>query len=332
MNTGTPMNTFAWLVKREYWENRGGFLWTPAIVAVVFLSIMLIVLISAEFIARQNGIDINGIRLEQLTRHLGPEEMAKMQAGMDIGLLTLGFPIGIALFFVVFFYGIGALYNDRSDRSALFWKSLPISDASTVLSKVAAAIVLAPVLATFAMIALQLGFLILMSLYALLHGINPFPLLWSPTHLLSLWAKLLVALPVNALWALPTVGWLLLCSSFARSKPFLWAVLVPVLAGALVSYLGVMHFVSSTSGWFWHNIVGRALLSIIPGGWLDTTNMSHGFARADVEGPAAIISSLSFEAIGQAVTSPDFLIGIVAGAVMIAGAVYFRRQRTESYA
>jgi len=332
MNAVTPVNKFTWLLKREYWEHRGGFFWTPMITAMVILAIMILVLVSAEFLANQNGVNINGIHLEQLTKHLGVSEIEKMHAGVDIGLLSLSFPIGIALFFVVLFYGIGALYTDRSDRSALFWKSLPISDLSTVLSKVAAATLVAPILAMAAIIALQLGFLVLMSLYALLHGINPFPLLWSPTHLLSLWAKLLVALPVNALWALPTIGWLLLCSSFARSKPFLWAVLVPVLAGALVSYLGVMHFVSSTSGWFWHNIVGRALLSIIPGGWLDTTNMSHGFARADVEGPAAIISSLSFEAIGQAVTSPDFLIGIVAGAAMIAGAIYFRRQRTESYA
>ena len=332
MNAGTPMNTFSWLVKREYWEHRGGFLWTPAIISLAFLAIMMLVLLWAEFMARQNGIQINGIHLDQLRRQLGSDEIEKMHSAMDVGLLTLGIPIVIGLFFVVFFYCIGTLYNDRSDRSALFWKSLPISDSGTVLSKVASAALLAPVLATLALVALQLAFLVLMSLYSLLHGINPFPLLWSPTHLLSLWAKLLVALPVNALWALPTIGWLMLCSSFARSKPFLWAVLIPVLTGALVSYLGLMQSVASSNSWFWHNIVGRALLSIIPGGWLDTTNMSHGFARADVEGPAAIISSLSFEAIGQAVTSPDFLIGIVAGAVMIAGAIYFRRQRTESYA
>lgn len=332
MNAGTPMNTFSWLVKREYWEYRGAFLWTPAIISLVFLSIMLLVLVSAEFLARQNGIEINGIHLDQLRRQLGSDEIEKMNSAMDVGMLTLGIPIVIGLFFVVFSYCVGALYNDRRDRSALFWKSLPISDTGTVLSKVVAAALLAPILATLALVALQLAFLVMMSLYSLLHGINPFPLLWSPTHLVSLWAKLLIAIPVNALWALPTIGWLLLCSSFARSKPFLWAVLVPVLAGALVSYLGVMHFVASSNGWFWRNIVGRMLLSIIPGGWMDTTTMSHGFARADVEGPAAIIGSLSFDAIGQAVASPNFLIGIVAGAAMIAGAIYFRRQRTESYA
>jgi ABC-2 type transport system permease protein len=330
------MNTFAWLIRREYWEHRGGFLWTPAIVAMAFLGIMLIVLVTAEFVARQNGVDINGIRLEQLTRHLGPEEIAKMQAGMDIGLLSLSFPIGIALFIVVFFYGIGALYNDRSDRSALFWKSLPISDTSTVLSKVAAATVLAPVLATFAIIGLQLGFLVLMSLYALLHGINPFPLLWSPVHLIALWLKLVLIIPVNALWALPSIGWLLLCSSFARSKPFLWAVMVPVIAGVLNSWVGVMNHLSLSSLWFWRNIVGRLLLSIFPGSWMDAEKLREGFEGTDAGGVHVgvhgLAPSLSFEALGNVLASPSMLIGIVAGVAMIAAAIYFRRQRTESYA
>ena len=250
MNAGTPMNTFSWLVKREYWEHRGGFLWTPAIISLVFLSIMLVVLVSAEFLARQNGIEINGIHLDQLRRQLGADEIEKMHSAMDVGMLTLGIPIVIGLFFVVFFYCIGALYNDRSDRSALFWKSLPISDSGTVLSKVASAAVLAPVLATLALVALQLAFLVLMSLYSLLHGINPFPLLWSPTHLLALWFKLVLIIPVNALWALPSVGWLLLCSSFARSKPFLWAVALPIMAGVLNSWFGLMKNMSLTLDMF----------------------------------------------------------------------------------
>ena len=335
MNTGGPMNTFFWLVKREYWEYRGGFLWTPAIVGAVFLSIMLIVLVSAELIARQNGVDINGIRVEQLTRHLGEAEIAKMQAGLDIGLLTLAFPIAVALFFVVFFYGIGALYNDRSDRSALFWKSLPISDTSTVLSKLAAATLLAPVLATFAVIALQLGFLIMMSLYALLHGINPFPLLWSPMHLVAIWVKLFLMIPVNALWALPSIGWLLLCSSFARSKPFLWAVMLPIVAGVLNSWVGLMNHLSMSGQWFWRNVVGRLLLSLFPGSWMDADALRDGIRDIDSGmhvGVSGISPTLTLEVMGRALATPNMLIGIAAGAAMIAAAVYFRRQRIESFA
>jgi ABC-2 type transport system permease protein len=336
VNTATPASKFVWLVKREFWEHRGGFFWTPAIVAMVFLGLMLLALVTAEFVARQNGVDINGIHLEQLTRHLNDAEIAKMQAGMDIGLMTLGFPIAIALFFVVLFYGIGALYNDRADRSALFFKSLPISDAATVLSKVVAAIVLAPVLATIAMIALQLAFLVILSLYALLHGINPFPLLWSPAHLVVLWIKLVLLIPVNALWALPSIGWLLLCSSFARSKPFLWAVMLPVVAGVLNSWVGLMNHLSLSSFWFWKNIVGRLLLSIFPGSWMDAQSFHQQLDSMDDSNVSVGIHGMpptfGFDAIGNVLVSPDMLIGIVAGVAMIAAAIYFRRVRTESYA
>jgi len=221
-------------------------------------------------------------------------------------------------------------------RSALFWKSLPISDLSTVLSKVVAATLVAPVLAMAAIIALQLGFLVLMSLYALLHRINPFPLLWSPTHLFALWFKLVLIIPVNALWALPSVGWLLLCSSFARSKPFLWAVALPIMAGVLNSWFGLLKTMTLTSTWFWQNIVGRLLLSIIPGSWMDAETLRNTMERAGddvrIEVGPHLDAGFTLDAIGHALVSPSMLIGIVAGVAMIAAAVYFRRVRTESYA
>jgi len=205
-----------------------------------------------------------------------------------------------------------------------------------VLSKVAAATLVAPILAMAAIIALQLGFLVLMSLYALLHGINPFPLLWSPTHLLALWFKLVLIIPVNALWALPSVGWLLLCSSFARSKPFLWAVALPIMAGVLNSWFGLMKNMSLTSTWFWQNIVGRLLLSIVPGSWMDAETLRNTMERAGddvrIEVGPHLDAGFTLDAIGHALVSPSMLIGIVAGVAMIAAAVYFRRVRTESYA
>ena len=86
---------------------------------------------------------------------------------------------------VVFFYLLGALYDDRRDRSVLFWKSMPLSDTQTVLSKVVAAAFVAPVFAVVAMILLHVGFLTLISLNALFHGINPIPLIWSPLHMIA---------------------------------------------------------------------------------------------------------------------------------------------------
>ena len=335
-NAHTPVSAFTWLVKREYWEHRGGFFWTPLIVALVFISIVLLVLITADITAHQHGINVSGMNLGQLAEKMTAENTAKFAAGVDIGLLGMSAPIGIALAFVVFFYLLGALYDDRRDRSALFWKSLPVSDLNTVFSKVVAAVLVAPLLATAAIIMLHVAFLTLTSLYALLHGVNPLPLLWSPDHLIALWLKLLILIPVNALWALPTVGWLLLCSSFVRSKPFLWAVLLPLLVGAVVAWINLLQQFALPSGWYWKNIFGRIVFGVVPGGWVST-----GLARvSNVDGDINvglnkldfIHNFLSVDGLLNVLMSAELWVGAVAGIAMIAAAVYFRQKRTETYA
>src|SRR5690606_25376648 len=130
---------------------------------------------------------------------------------------------------------IGALYDERKDRSVLFWKSLPVSDGETVLSKVVSATVTVPLLATAVAIATMLVFLLMLSVMVMAHGGNPWELIWGPGNPLLIAVYALAAIPVYALWALPIVGWLMLCSAWARSVPFLWALLVPVLSGAFVT-------------------------------------------------------------------------------------------------
>jgi ABC-2 type transport system permease protein len=326
--THTPLSKFMWLVKREFWEYRGAFLRTPLIIAMVMLVLMVGALVIAELTAQRAGVTMNGIHLDQIANNMSAAQIDKFHAGVSMGLMSLCFPIGIGLFFVLFSYATGALYNDRADRSVLFWKSLPISDSQTVLAKVFTAMFVAPALAIIGVIALQLGFLILMSLWIVLHGMNPLPL-WAPMHLAALWVKLLVLIPLNALWALPTLGWLLLVSSFVRSKPFLWALMLPFVAGFLVSAFKLSQELSLSSTWFWHNVVLRVVFSFIPS-WMDLSQLKA--LDHDDRLPEAVSNLLSFDAFGQVLVSPDLWIGAVAGVAMIAGAVYFRRQRTESYA
>jgi ABC-2 type transport system permease protein len=327
-HTITPTGKFFWQVKREFWEYRGGFLWTPLIIAAVMLAFVAMGIIIAEINVREN-FNLNGIHLNQLASHLDADAIAKFQGALDVALLSMGLPIRIALFVVVFFYALGALYNDRADRSVLFWKSLPLSDTQSVLAKVAAGLIIAPALAALGMIALQLGFLILLSLYAAFHGINALPYLWSPTHLIAMWVKLAVLIPVNALWALPTMGWLLLCSSYARSKPFLWA-MTPLIAGVIVSWAQLTGSFSFGS-WFWRHIVGRLLLSLIPESWLSLSSLKALDHASDDPG-LAIGNLLSFGNIADQFASPNFLIGVAAGVAMIAAAIWLRRSRVEAYA
>ena len=169
MNTALDSNKFAWLLKREFWEYRGGFFMAPLITTLVMLAIVMLALISAEFTAHQHGIQLGGMNIDQVIAHVGEGDYTKVHSAIDIGLMGMSAPIGIVFCFVVFFYLLGALYNDRADRSVLFWKSLPLSDTETVLAKVATAMFVAPVLAVGAMIVLHLGFLILLGLVCQLH-------------------------------------------------------------------------------------------------------------------------------------------------------------------
>ena len=328
------MNTFKWLLKREYWEHRGGFFWAPIVAGGIFLMLTVMAIIAGESVRRANddsdSLKMNGVELRQLTETLSHKEIAELGGGLDLGTLMSGTWPFIVLGFVVFFYCLGALFDERKDRSVLFWKSLPLSDGRTVLSKVASALVLAPVIATVAAVATSLGFLLVLSVYALFHGGNPLTLIWGPASPLSIAFHLVAALPVYAAWAMPTVGWLLLVSAWARSKPFLWALLVPVFAGVLVTWFDVMELFGLKSGWFWQHIVGRSLLGTFPGMDLVYRGATDpAMQNFNPDGPQDIVQLFSAQNAWASFATPDLWIGVVAGALMIFGAIHFRRSRDE---
>lgn len=330
-----PARTFLWLLRREYWEHRGGFFWAPLIASGVVILVTLLSMVVAETTAARHGVNLSGLNLDTMSRDMTPDQVAAFNAGLDVALMLLSGPIAVTLCFVVFFYLLGALYDDRRDRSVLFWKSLPVSDLDTVLSKVAAAVLVAPLLALGAVIALHLAFLVLVSAYAGLHGVNPLPLLWNPAALLSIWAKLLLLIPVNALWALPTVGWLLLCSAFVRSKPFLWAVVLPFGLGVVLGFTHLLQQFSIPSAWYWRNVVGRILFGIIPGGWLDVAGGGSlrslsGGGDVRLDQVDFVNAVLTWKRIAGVLVSPDLWIGVAAGAALIAAAIHFRRRRVET--
>lgn len=323
----STLQSFVWLLKREYWEHRGGFLWAPIWAGGIMLLLSLMGLIAGEIGVRKAGIRINDLRLGDLTNNLSPEVLRQFGAGVDAALLAYSGIIAVVLFFVSFFYLIGALYDDRRDRSILFWKSLPITDTETVLSKVITATLVAPTFAVGAAIAMMFGFLLLLSLFVLLHGVNPITTIWMTASPLSVAAKLIVLIPVNALWALPCVGWLLLASAFAKRAAFLWAVLVPVFTGVVVSWFDLMQGFHIPDTSYWTNVVGRVLFSIMPGSWMENSQFK---VLQHANGPGDALGLLSFSAIGDVLTRPSLWIGVAAGAALIAGAIWMRRRRDDS--
>ena len=135
-------------------------------------------------------------------------------------------------------------------------------------------------------------------------------------------------MPLYILWALPTVGWLLLVSSWARSKVFLWAVGVPLVALALLAWfdflVGRFSGLSLNVKWFGEEVVARILGGLMPGIWFGEVNgAALATQSAGIDGP--MLLRLSYGTLA----SPAVWIAAAAGCAMIYGAIRLRRWRDE---
>jgi ABC-2 type transport system permease protein len=321
------MKTLYWLVKREFWEHRGGFFWAPVITAGVFLLLNVMGIITGEVFGVRHGFHFNGNNLEDISQAVHAMDAHQMQmvgALLDVAMLSSSVLICTVFAFVAFFYYLGSLYDDRRDRSILFWKSLPISDSATVISKVIAAVVVAPIIVVICGVLAGIVMLLLLAFTLALHGASVWALLTlsHPFHVIGF---MIGSIPVYLLWALPTIGWLMLCSAAAKTKPFLWAVAIPVAIGIVISWFHLLNFSNLNTGWYWHNVFTRALFSVVPGGWLHYSGPNN-----PNNDPQAITDFLSLSNSYEVLGSANIWIGAVLGIAMLAGATWFRRWRDDS--
>src|ERR1700694_5656310 len=202
-----PNRLLYWSIRLERWENRPIYLAPVAVGAVVLFGC------SISTIA---GIWESALRLDA---HRG--EAIVMPYDMAAGLLML------TSILVSVFYCLDALHGERRDRSILFWKSLPVSDRTTVLAKASIPLVVLPVFIFPVIVSTQLIMLMLNT--AVLTGNGPgLTMLWTHLKFFQSSLALLYCLIVIALWHAPIYGWLLLVSAWARRATFLWAVLPPL--------------------------------------------------------------------------------------------------------
>jgi ABC-2 type transport system permease protein len=201
-----------WSVRRELWESRSIYIAPLAVAALILF-----------------GFLISTVHLREKMRAalaLDPMQQHELIAQpYNIAALLIMF----TTFVVAVFYCLDALHGERRDRSILFWKSLPVSDLTTVLSKASIPLVVLPLL-TFAITAATQWIMLLLNSAALLGSGLSVATLWTQVSLAQMWLMLLYHLvTVHALWYAPIYGWLLLVSAWARRAAFLWAAL-PLLA------------------------------------------------------------------------------------------------------
>lgn len=310
-----PTHKFKLLLRREFWEHKGGFLWAPIVVGGIASTFLLIAALTGGLIVKRHAGDVH---FDGSVSDIG---------GFGDGLLMGGIGIAsVVLAFVLFFYLLGSLYDDRRDRSILFWKSMPVSDQQMVLSKVAWAVLFAPLLTMAIGLVSGLVFWFIAALGTIVSGVGGTSAIFTQSHPFRFFAGTLADLPVQMLWSLPAVGWLMLCSAWSRRVPFLWATAAPILACAMISFTGILPGVNIAYNKLWYVLAYRSLLSIVPYSWLPTIPDHAG----DIDSPAGLSNLIHLGDSWQVFAHADIWVGALAGIAMIYAAIRLRRWRDDN--
>jgi ABC-2 type transport system permease protein len=278
-----PTRPLYWSLRRELWEYRS--LWIAPIIAA--------------------GVALFGFSLSAI--HLREHRFNAMALDPARRALVMTLPYDFAAMAVIFtgvivgaFYCLGALHNERRDRSILFWKSLPVSDLTTVAAKAIIPLIVLPLIVLAVVLATLLVMLALSTVILIANGMDP-ATTWTHVPLVAAYG-----VAVLALWYAPIWGWLLLVGGWARRAPFLWAVLPP-LALCVVERIA-----------FNTSHVGSLLLYRL-GGYTDAfTIRMHGKLPAEA---LPGLDPLAF------VSTPGLWVGLAFAAAFLAAAVWLRRYR-----
>ena len=282
-----------WSVRRELWENRSLVI-APVAVAGFGLFITL----------------MTAFGLPRKVRSLAGLDAAKQHIALIRPFSLAPSVIRVTTILVAVFYCLDALYGERRDRSILFWKSLPVSDRTTVLSKAAIPLVVMPLIGFALSVASQLILLLWSSAVLMMRGMSPAPL-WAEMHFIGMPVALIYGIGAFTLWHAPIYAWLLLVSGWARRMPVLWAFLpFVVLSVAERAVLGTSH-VGAFIRWRWMGPLMTAFS-------VPLTPKDH----------ATVIDRFDQLDPFQFVRTPGLWIGLLLTAAFLAAAVRLRRSRT----
>ena len=281
-----------WSVRRELWENRFLYL-VPLVVSAIVLF--------ASF--------IHMFSLPRRMRNLATLDPARQH---DVVVSTFSIapaPIMFATFLVGLFYCLDALYGERRDRSILFWKSLPVSDRTTVLSKASIPLVVLPLLAFALALVTQRLMLFQATAVLLANDMSAAPI-WKEFRFFQESLVMIYGLAVHALWLAPIYGWLLLVSAWAKRAPLLWAVVPAMLVSAFErGAFGTRSFMRMLQ----YRVTGAMHEAFVP------------MPRRGSHPP--IIDQLSQLDPAKFLTRPGLWVGLAFAVVCLVAAVRLRRNR-----
>jgi ABC-2 type transport system permease protein len=292
--------TMAVLIRREFWEHRS--LWiTPLIVAGLLV--------------------LTAIPIHIGNVSLGAPDNIFGDARNRLSLFTLilwgqTVPQYLVMTIVVSFYLMDCLYLERKDRSILFWKSLPVSDATTVVSKLLVGLVVVPLGVYFTAMVASVLFQIIWAIRAAYGSLPNISVAWDTVAWLKVQGLMLYGLVISMLWFAPLAASLLLVSAWARKNVFLWTSLPPVIAI-------IMERIAFGTRYTLHLLQYRT--------WGIWDALGINVAPERVHGRVVSLSELFDNiAMGKAFLNIDLWLGLAVAAAFVFAAVRIRRYRDDT--
>jgi len=300
----SSLQIFIVLVRRELWEHRA--LWmTPLVVAVLLLA--------TTFLAHAGPFPF--VNDDEVWRHERSREA--LFALMEWGLTV---PQYLVMVIVLSFYLTDCLYAERKDRSILFWKSMPVSDGATVVSKLLTALVVVPLGIYLLALITSVLFAALMLLRVSLGHIPAGMAMWNSIAWLKVQALMLYGLIVSMFWYAPLAAYLMFVSAWARRNVTLWATLPPIIAILLERFaFGTNHVVD--------------LLQYRTYGIWGTLNLQNSVNSTVTDGPSHIVSLTGvFDTlnISTPFLSIDLWLGVGVAVALVFAATRIRRYRDDT--
>ena len=301
------MSALKAMIKRELQEHKWGFIYLPWIIGAFMSLVVVLVYLGLTEVNTENiKFSTDVFDNQETVQAMNEATFDQKRAAMRAGLLVLGFPLVIALGFAILAYSLSTFFDERKDKSIVFWRSLPVSDSFTVISKLMVALVVAPLLVIPALLFLHLVSVTAGSVYFAVSDIVPFTWTWQAYPWLD-WFRVIISLWMQALWSFPVIAWIMLAGAYSR-KPVVAAILPPVV-------IVLVEGVSRSSSVFYDSLMDR----LLP--WSRSDSFPKDYETLQV----AEISDIPL-----LLTKNEFWIGIVMGTIYVSLTIYFRSKSDYS--
>lgn len=298
------------LIRRETWEHRSIFVTPIAIGTVVTLGVLMMLMFASGLAAELDMVIFGA-------QNLAGE--AERTAVLTVFFLGTSWIFVVALAFLTVFYSLDSLYAERKDKSILFWRSLPVTDAEAVISKLLTATLVIPAVMALAIFATHFINLIVTSIWVSMKGGDAGILIWGSISIFDNWATALIVLLASGIWMSPFIGWFLFVSTWSKRMPILMAFMPPIVIAMGEGIVFRSHIFLSA-------VTERGDMTPL----FKIGNLEQFFEEERWRDGVGSLTLLDKIDLVGFFTSPSLWGGLLICGLFVSGAIYVRRYRDES--